>query len=70
MEIYRVRKSWINIRSQVGAFLIFENAVDVAKKSKCNVYDGSKRCVWSYCEYRQNRPKRFKALISRRKKYV
>ena len=48
MEIYRVRKSWINIASQVGAFFVLENAIEVAKKSKCNVYNSSKNCVWSY----------------------
>lgn len=48
ITIYRVRKSPNDLKSQKGAFFIFENAVKVAIKHKCNVYDNSKNCVWSY----------------------
>lgn len=50
ITIYRVRKSPENLKSQKGAFFIFENAVRVARKTKCNIYDNSKNCVWSYKE--------------------
>lgn len=50
IELFRVRKSWLDIASQVGAFLLFENAVDAAKKSECNVYNSKKKCVWNYRE--------------------
>jgi peptidoglycan hydrolase-like protein with peptidoglycan-binding domain len=32
-EMYRVRKSWLNVVSQKGAFSVFENAVDCCKKA-------------------------------------
>ena len=32
-EMYRVRKSWLNVASQKGAFSVFENAVDCCKKA-------------------------------------
>lgn len=48
MEIYRVRKSFDNIKSQKGAYLILENAINKAKKTRRNVYDGNKKCVWEY----------------------
>ncbi len=53
MEIYRVRKSWENIASQVGVFFVFEDAVRLAKKKKCNIYTGDKICVWNYKEYKK-----------------
>jgi len=52
MEIYRVRKSFGDIKSQQGAFFILENAIKKAKATKCNVYDGNKNCVWVYSEER------------------
>lgn len=48
VTIYRVRKSAQNLKSQKGAFFIFENAVNVAKRTKCNVYDNERNCVWNY----------------------
>lgn len=48
ITIYRVRKTPNNLKSQKGAFFIFENAVKVANKTKCNVYDNAKNCVWNY----------------------
>lgn len=59
MEIYRVRKTWEDIASQVGAFLIFENAVRVAKRKKCNIYTGDKICVWNYKEYKKQLKEKF-----------
>lgn len=50
MTIYRVRKSFDDIKSQRGAFFILENAVNKAYKTKRNVYDDSKNCVWSYID--------------------
>lgn len=50
IEIFRVRKSFEDIRSQKGAFYIFENAVALAKKTKCNIYNNKKECVWNYEE--------------------
>ncbi len=49
-EVFRVRKSWDNIASQKGAFLIFENAKKVAKKYRCNIYNNKKECVWNFKE--------------------
>lgn len=47
MEIYTVRKSANDIKSQKGAFFMLENAIKKAIKTKCNVYDSNKNCVWS-----------------------
>ena len=50
IKIFRVRSSWDDIKSQTGAFLLLENAVEGAKKSGQNVYDNKKQCVWNYKE--------------------
>ena len=50
LQIYRVRKSWLNIKSQVGTFFILQNAINAAKKYKCNVYNDKKECVWEFKE--------------------
>ena len=57
MEIYRVRKSFNDIKSQTGAFFILENAIKQAKKTKRNVYDGNKICLFSYIDFKQRREK-------------
>ena len=49
-EIFRVRKSAHDIKSQKGAYFILENAVLRAKKTKCNVYDNNLKCVFKFCE--------------------
>lgn len=54
IKIFRVRSSWDDIKSQTGAFLLLENAVEVAKKSGQNVYDNKKQCVWNYKEELKN----------------
>ncbi|MBQ3547861.1 MAG: hypothetical protein IJA44_05260 [Clostridia bacterium] len=54
IKLFRVRNTWEDIKSQAGAFLIFENAVEVAKKTKQNVYDYKKNCVWNYEEELKN----------------
>ena len=54
VNIFRVRKSFDDIKSQAGAFLIFENAVDLARKTKLNVYNNKKKCVWNYKEEIKN----------------
>lgn len=48
MEIYRVRKQSDDIASQKGAFFFLENAIKIAMKTKCNVYNNNKICVWKY----------------------
>ncbi len=48
MEIYRVRKSFEDIKSQRGAFFLLENAIKKASETGCSVYDGNKKCVWEY----------------------
>jgi len=58
MQIYRVRKRFDDIKGQKGACYILQNAINIAKKTKCNVYDGSKRCVWDYSIYLKERRER------------
>ena len=52
MKIYRVRKSFSDIKSQKGAYFILENAIKKAKSTRCNVYDGNKVCIWLYSKER------------------
>ncbi len=54
IKLFRVRKSFDDIQSQAGAFLIYENAVELAKKTKQNVYNHKKECVWNYEEETKN----------------
>ena len=54
IKLFRVRNSWGDIKSQTGAFLIFENAVAAAKQTKQNVYNYKKECVWNYKEEIKN----------------
>ena len=47
-ETYRVRKSWSDSNSQIGAYTVLENAIGVAKKNQgYNVYDSKGNCVYS-----------------------
>lgn len=46
--LYRVRKNYDDINSQIGAFTVLENAINVAKQGKCNVYELGGKCVWNY----------------------
>ncbi len=55
MEIYRVRKSFGDIKSQTGAFFILDNAIKQAKKTKRNVYDGNKNCLFRYIDFKERR---------------
>lgn len=48
ITVYRVRKTSDGIKTQKGAFLILENAIKLAKLTRCNVYDNSKKCIWKY----------------------
>lgn len=48
IKIFRVRKSFADLRSQKGAYFILENAIVRAKKTKCNVYDEMGNCVFEY----------------------
>ncbi len=54
VEIFRVRKSWDDFKTQAGAFLILENAIELAKKTKQNVYNYKKECVWNFEEEIKN----------------
>lgn len=48
-QLYRVRKSWKDVASQLGAFTELENAVELVKKNTSyNVYDKSGKVVYSY----------------------
>jgi len=49
--LYRVRKSYDNAYSQIGAFTVLNNAINLAKQRHYNVYDLSGKCIWSYNEY-------------------
>ena len=42
IEIYRVRKGWNDFKTQAGAFFVLENAIELAKKTKQNVYNHKK----------------------------
>lgn len=46
-ELYRVRKSWGDIKSQAGAFENLSNAKKLANSTGLNVYDNSGKCVYS-----------------------
>ena len=54
VKLFRVRKNWNDIKTQAGAFLILENAIELAKKTKQNVYNHKKECVWSFEEEYKN----------------
>lgn len=45
-EIYRVRKSWADEKSQKGAFSNLDNAKDLADKEKLNVYNSNGKEVY------------------------
>ncbi len=45
---YKVRKSWEDAKSQVGAYKILQNAIAKAQETKCNVYDSNGETVWVY----------------------
>ena len=47
ITIYRVRKSFCDIKSQKGAFLLFEAAVRCAEKHRINVYDNKGKILFS-----------------------
>lgn len=47
ITIYRVRKSFRDIKSQKGAFLLFATAVKCAEKHRLNVYDNKGRILFS-----------------------
>lgn len=45
--MYRVRKTWADVKSQVGAFTVLSNAKRKADETGLNVYDASGNCVYS-----------------------
>ncbi len=47
ITIYRVRKSFSDIKSQKGAFLLFSQAVRCAEKHRMNVYDNTGRLLFT-----------------------
>ena len=48
ITIYRVRKNFKDIKSQKGAFFLFEAAVKTAKKHRHNVYDNNRKLWYKY----------------------
>lgn len=47
-ELYRVRKSWADSKSQIGAYKVLANAKSKAKKNKgYKVYNSSGKCVYN-----------------------
>lgn len=48
ITIYRVRKSFHNLKSQKGAYFLFETAVKIAKKYRLNVYDNEGNILYRY----------------------
>lgn len=46
IPLYRVRKSFNDIKSQKGAFLLLEAAVITARKFGMNVYDSSGNLIY------------------------
>ena len=47
ITIYRVRKSFSNIKSQKGAFFLFASAVKCAEKHRLNVYVNRGKLLFS-----------------------
>lgn len=45
--MYRVRKTWADVKSQVGAYTVLSNAKKKADETGLNVYDASGNCVYS-----------------------
>jgi len=58
ITIYRVRKSWDDIKSQKGAYFMLETAIKKAFLTKCNVYDNNKNCVWEYNKNKKRRKRK------------
>lgn len=48
ITIYRVRKSFQNLKSQKGAYFLFETAVKIAKKHRLNVYDNEGNLLYKH----------------------
>ena len=46
INIFRVRKSFSDIKSQMGAFFTFEAAVKTAEKYNLNVYDSGGKLIF------------------------
>lgn len=46
-NLYRVRKTWEDVKSQKGAYANLDNAIAQAKKVKLNVYDWNGKQVYS-----------------------
>lgn len=46
INIYRVRKTFNDIKSQKGAFLLFEAAVKCAEREGLNVFDGDGKLLY------------------------
>lgn len=47
-EIYRVRKTWEDTKSQVGAYSNLQGAISKAQATQCNVYDADGKLMWEY----------------------
>lgn len=46
-ELYRVRKTWADSKSQVGAYKVLENAKKIADEKGLNVYDSKGNLVYA-----------------------
>lgn len=47
-EIYRVRKTWEDAKSQVGAYSNLQGAISKAQATQRNVYDKDGKAVWVF----------------------
>ena len=56
VEMYRVRKSWADSKSQVGAYKVLNNAKVKADETGLNVYDSSGKCVYNPAGYADGTP--------------
>ncbi len=65
INIYRVRKSFDDIKSQRGAYLLFEAAVKSAQKYKLNVYNNDGRLLYKYKKRRTEVLRQFSIYIPR-----
>lgn len=48
LEVYRVRKSARDIKSQTGAYRCLECAIKRAVETGCNVYNNALKCIYEY----------------------
>lgn len=59
ITIYRVRRTFNDIKSQKGAFILYEAAVKVANKTGLCVFDGQGRLLYRPNQITKNAEKLF-----------